>query len=296
MFFKKIDAGISAMLLSSFFFAVNAFFVRILSDYMSSLEVFMFRSIISVILLFATFIWLKPVNNKGGRASLLLFRGIIGTFGGFLYFYNIFTMPMADALTFSKTSPIFTAILAFVFLKERMKSLGWFAVFIGFVGIVFIVQPSLNTDLKYVITGILSGLLAGIAYTSVRELNKYYDNRVIVLSFAISGSIASAFFLVLGEFVEIKSLDFMIAKFVMPSGIAWIYILIMGFLATLSQYFMTKSYSLIKAGVASAVSYSNILFGTLFGLFLGDSLPDVSTSFGIFLVVLAGVLVARFKV
>lgn len=296
MFYKKLDAGISAMLLSSFFFAVNAFFVRILSDYMSSLEVFLFRSIISVLLLVATFIWLKPVNNKGGRPFLLVFRGLIGTFGGFLYFYNIFTMPMADALTFSKTSPIFTAILAFLFLKERMKKLGWIAVFIGFIGIVFIVQPSLETNTKYVITGILSGLLAGIAYTSVKELNLYYDNRIIVLSFATTGTLASAIFLFLGEFVEIKSLDFMLAKFVMPSGIAWLYIFIMGFLATLSQYFMTKSYSLTKAGVASAVSYSNILFGSIFGLLLGDAFPDLSTSLGILLVVLAGVLVARFKV
>lgn len=296
MFYKKIDAGISAMLLSSFFFAVNAFFVRILSDYMSSLEIFLFRSLISVLLLVASFVWLRPINNKGGKPFLLAFRGLIGTFGGFLYFYNIVTMPMADALTFSKTSPIFTAIFAFIFLKERMKSLGWLAVFVGFLGIIFIVQPSLNTDLKYVITGILSGLLAGIAYTSVKELNKYYDNRIIVLSFAITGTLASVVLLFLGEFVRISSLDFMLAKFVMPSGMAWFYIFIMGFLATLSQYFMTKSYSLTKAGVASAVSYSNILFGSIFGLLLGDSLPDLATSLGIALVVLAGVLVARFKV
>ena len=67
----------------------------------------------------------------------------------------------------------------------------------------------------------------------------------------------------------------------------------MGILATLSQLFMTKSYASIKAGVAGAVSYTNILFAVLIGLVIGEGLPDLETTMGIGLIVLAGILVSR---
>ena len=43
------------------------------------------------------------------------------------------------------------------------------------------------------------------------------------------------------------------------------------------------------------MSYTNILFSIIVGLFLGDALPSVTTTFGIILIVMAGVMVARAK-
>jgi len=43
------------------------------------------------------------------------------------------------------------------------------------------------------------------------------------------------------------------------------------------------------------VSYTNIPFSILVGLFLGDSLPGVITTAGIVLIITAGILVAKAK-
>ena len=43
-------------------------------------------------------------------------------------------------MTFSKTSTIFTAVLAYFFLKEQIGIKGWIGVFIGFIGILFITE------------------------------------------------------------------------------------------------------------------------------------------------------------
>lgn len=87
----------------------------------------------------------------------------------------------------------------------------------------------------------------------------------------------------------------MIAAFVMPSGVVWFYLIAMGVLATISQFLMTKAYSSTKAGIIGAVSYTNILFAIMVGVLLGDALPSLATTFGIVLIVSAGVLVARAK-
>jgi drug/metabolite transporter (DMT)-like permease len=69
----------------------------------------------------------------------------------------------------------------------------------------------------------------------------------------------------------------------------------MGVLATLSQVLMTKAYGETKAGIVGAVSYTNIFFSIIVGLFLGDALPSLMTSFGIVLIVVAGIMVAKAK-
>jgi len=87
----------------------------------------------------------------------------------------------------------------------------------------------------------------------------------------------------------------MFAKFIMPQGIEWFYLISMGIIATISQLLMTKAYSATKAGIIGAISYTNILFATIVGVMLGDNLPDIFTTIGIVLIVVAGVMVAKEK-
>lgn len=148
---------------------------------------------------------------------------------------------------------------------------------------------------KYDLLGIFSGVGAALAYTSIRELKSHYDTRAIVFSFMFVGSVGPLILFVVAAFVEVKELDFMIAAFVMPSGVVWFYLIAMGVLATISQFLMTKAYSSTKAGIIGAVSYTNILFAIMVGVLLGDALPSLATTFGIVLIVSAGVLVARAK-
>ena len=84
-------------------------------------------------------------------------------------------------MTFSKTSAIFTALFAYIFLKETLNYLGWIGVFIGLLGIAFIVNFDILNLEKTDFLGILTGIGAAFAYTSIRELRLYYDNRTIVL-------------------------------------------------------------------------------------------------------------------
>jgi len=282
------------MLIASFSFAFMGAFAKLASQSISSVEVVFFRSLFGVVII-GYAIYKKPMSHSGGKFFLLLFRGTMGFVALLAYFYNIAHITLGDAVTFSKTAPIFTAIFAWIFLKEKLTSWAWFAIFIGFIGILFITQPSAIGFTKYDLLGIFSGVGAALAYTSVRELRKYYDTRAIVLSFTLVGTIGSLILFLLAEYIQINDLDFMLATFIMPKGMTWLYIIGLGLLGTLSQFYMTKAYGETKAGIVGAVSYSNIVFAILLGLFLGDKFPDLYTSIGICLIVFAGIMVARAK-
>ncbi len=287
-----MDRGVLYMLFASFLFAIMGAFAKLASESMSSLEVVFFRNVFGVLIIGAA-IMHKPMKHEGGRPFLLFFRGLMGFLALLAFFYNIAHIPLGDAMTFSKTSPIFTAIFAWMFLNEKLSLKGWLAVMVGFIGIVLITKPTGVGLSKTDMLGIASGIGAALAYTSVRELKKYYDTRAIVLSFMGVGTAGPLLLMLISPYVDMPSMDFLFGEFVMPTGIVWFYIVGMGIFATLAQVYMTRAYGESQAGIVGAVSYTNIVFSIVVGLFLGDSFPEIMTLSGIILIITSGIMVAR---
>ena len=287
----SIDRGILFMLLASICFAFMTGFVKVLNQNLPPLEVTFFRNVFGVIIITAT-IWKFPIKQIAGKPFLLFFRGMMGFLALLAYFYIIAYIPLGEAVTYNKLSPIFVAIFAYIFLKEELSKWAYFAVILGFTGIILIAKPDGLSFDKYDMLGIFSGIGAALAYTSIRELRKYYDTRSIVLSFMGIGTIAPIILMIITPYINAPELDFLFAEFVMPEGINWLFIAGMGFFATISQFLMTKAYELSKAGIVGTISYSNIVFATIIGVMLGDSMPDMWTILGIILVISSGLLVS----
>lgn len=290
----QINKGIKYMLFASLLFAFMGAAAKELSDSMSSVEVVFFRNVFGVLLILIS-IYKSPLNQLGGKFWLLVFRGVAGFVALLFFFYNISKIPLGEAMTFSKTSTIFTAILAYMFLKEKLGFKGWIGVFIGFIGIIFITEFAGSSLEKTDYLGILSGVGAALAYTSVRELRKFYDSRAIVLSFMTIGTIGPIILMIIGSFYTNPHLDFMLGTFTIPKSSDWLYIILLGIFATFAQIYMTKAYSFAKAGIIGTISYSDIAFSIILGLILGDNFPSILIIFGILLIILSGLLVSSKK-
>ena len=290
----ETSRGIKFMLFASLLFAFMGAFAKELSSSMSSIEVTFFRNIFGVILI-AISLYKRPITQKGGKPWLLFFRGFIGFAALLMFFYNISNISLAQALTFSKTSTVFTALFAYLFIKEKLSLKGWVGIFIGFIGILFITKFDGSTLDKTDWLGILSGVGAALAYTSVRELRTFYDTRVIVLSFMAIGTIGPVILMIIGNFYTNEDFDFLFGKFTMPQLDDLIYIILMGTTATFAQIYMTKAYACAKAGIIGTISYSTLIFAIIFGMILGDKFPDIWIILGIILIVTSGVLASSKK-
>jgi len=291
----NIDRGILLMFLASLSFAFMGGFAKVISQTLPPVEVTFFRNIFGVILV-GIAIYKVPLKQKGGKPWLLLFRGSMGFSALLAYFYIMAHIPLGEAVTYNKTSPIFVAIFAFIFLGEKLHKSAIFAIIIGFIGILFVAQPIGGTFDKYDILGIFSGIGAALAYTSIRELRSYYDTRAIVMSFMLVGTIAPLFLMLITPYISVsEDFDWMFATFIMPQGIEWLYVTAVGIFATFSQLLMTKAYEYTKAGIVGTISYSNIVFALIIGIFLGDPIPNIWTVLGIILVIASGLIVALVK-
>ena len=281
------------MIVACMFFAGVGAFAKLLSAQMPSVEVVFFRNLVGLIAVIFVIYRRLPIRQSGGEFGMLMFRGFIGTVALFALFYNIAHINLGAAYTFQKTSPIFTAIFAAIFLKEALSKKGWGAIFLGFIGILFIIQPNLGIN-KTDWLGLWSGVGAALAMLSVRTLRKSYDTSVIVLSFMAWGTALPMLLMGVAEWVKFEPLDFLLSPFVAPNFKGVILIVLMGLAGYFFQFYMTKAYAASKkAGSVAAISYMDIVFSLVVGFFMGDTLPNAAAFFGIMLVVISGIIVAR---
>ena len=291
---RKINQGVLYMLISALCLSCMAAMAKVLANHLPTIEIVFFRNSIGVVLIMLTFFKL-PLKQSGGKPFLLFFRAAIGLIAMLSFFYNIANISLADAVTYSRMSPIFTAIFALWFLREKIGIKGWLAIFLGFIGMLMVMQTNGFMLEKAHIFGILNALCAALAFTSIRELRKYYDTRVIVLSFMGIGTIVPIFSMVLSSYYQNDFFSFMMGEFIMPRSFDWIYIIGIGITASLGQVYMTKAYGITRAGLVGVAGYSVIIFSLIIGLFLGDDLPNLLSFVGIVSIILGGVIIAREK-
>ena len=105
----------------------------------------------------------------GNNKKVLLMRGIFGTTALLMFFYTLQNIPLASAVTLQYLSPIFTALFAAIFLKEKMQIRQWLYFGISFAGVALIKGFDERISDLYAHGHLLRHVL-GMAYTCIRQL------------------------------------------------------------------------------------------------------------------------------
>lgn len=246
----------SAPLLSSFFFAVMAISVKVLTQSgMESSQVIFLRSVLPTV-------FVLPLAWAEGRHVAappratwlgLLARGICGASAMVCYFLALANAPTAVAVLTGNTSPVWTAVFASVFLKEvPPRNLAW-ALPLAMAGSALVcagqVQHLYGDLWLGAGLGLASALFSGMAYTCVRQLRSLPASWVTL-------SLTATATLVTLPWVHAWS---------MPAASAWGWILIMGLSAALAQWLMTVGYFWNSAAAASTLGLCAVFFSTLLG-------------------------------
>jgi drug/metabolite transporter (DMT)-like permease len=131
-----------------------------------------------------------------------------------------------------------------------------------------------------------------LGYLAIKEAQKYYDSRWVVVSFMGAGLIASSISLLTGTIGGFEN-SFVTGVWVQPSVADWIWALVMGLLALGVQYFTTQALLNEKASIVGVVGNSAVIFSIAIEVVLGHGLPDLLTFLGMGLIVWAGWKISR---
>ena len=269
------------MLAAGFLFGCMGVFVKLGAQYFSHNELVFYRSFIGLLMIYAI---IRPqglpLATKHWQPHL--WRSVSGTIAMLLFFYCITVLPLAAAVTLNYTSPLFLTILTMLVFKERFHPPLTFAIAVGFVGVVLLLQPTLERN-QFIpgLLGLVSGLLAGIAMLNVRQLGLHGEPEWrVVFYFSLIASLVSGVAMLFDTIhpVSAGSLPILVG---------------LGGSATLAQLAMTRAYRTGKTLVVGSLSFSTVMFASLFGVILwGEALP-LAGWVGMALIIASGVLSLR---
>lgn len=270
------------MIAASFLFACMGVCVKFAAATHSAVEITFYRSFISLILMFGL-VRLRGVSLKTDHWRWQVTRGAVGFAALFAYFYAITLLPLATAVTLNYTSAIFLALyLGFAGMRMRKGMLG--ALALGLVGVVVLLKPTFHADqLTGGLIGLGSGVLAGMAYFSVRELGARGEPETrTVFYFSLVSSVGAGLWLL---FSDIHAVD-------LRSGLL---LLGVGCFATVAQLAMTRAYSRGKTLMSATLAYSTVIFSSLFGMLFWGEVMAASSWLAIALIVASGVAATHFS-
>lgn len=255
------------------FFSVMNATIKGVED-LPTMEIVFFRCVISI--LFSVF-WLRHVKvpYKGTHTLLLVGRGLAGTTALYFFFLSIQNMPLASAVTIGYTSPIFTALLAVLFLKEKMRPVQWLFFGLSFLGVAALKGFDERISWLYLGLGLLAAAMSGVAYVLVRSLSGKEHPLVVVFYFQLVGTVVGGIFCLF--------------EFKMPQGWDWLLLLATGACAHFGQIYLTLALQGEKAGVVSSLNFLGAIFATIFGILFFKEHLTMGNVLAMLLVV-AGVL------
>lgn len=244
---------------------------------MPALDVFQVMEMRSVI---GWFILLPLVLASGGfnamrtkRPLQHIGRNVVHYAGQFAWLQALTMIPLAQLISIEFTTPIWGALLAVLFLGERMSLRKVMAILLGLVGVLVIVRPGATTvDPGHLI--MLAGAVGfGISVVMVKSLTRT-DSVVAIIFWMLI--IQSAI-----------GLGPAIAVWRTPDTWMWPWILLVSFTGMSSHFCMARALSYAEATVVMPMDFLRLPLSALIGFLLYSERIDLFTAVGAALI-LAG--------
>ena len=274
--------GIFFMLLASLFFAVNDALVKVAvknlgSDYSLFNVVFIRAIFTSFLILISIFFFGKFNFRKIFNDKRSYIRGIFEVFAALTFLTAFMLMPMGDVYTLLNTMPLIITLAGALILKEKVGIRRWSAVFIGFIGVIIVINP-VNLQFGYIfILPILSAIFLTLRDVVTKGYKDTSNSLEIIL---ITSLLVSIFFGILTIFFPVN-INFESIIYIIVASLAL-------FLAYLFSVF-TIVYAPLS--LTSSTRYSVIVFGIILGYIFFNEIPSINMIIGAIIISLSGLFV-----
>lgn len=262
------------MILSSFFFALMAVFIRY-TGHLPTFEQVVFRNLVISVLMFLLVVKEKRVHEmkvRDGKKEIFL-RSLFGFIGMVCNFYAVKHLNIADATAIAKISPFFIMILAALMLGEKLEKHSILAILFSIVGMFMVVKPKFDGSMVPSLVALAGALSAAMAMIMLSSVGKKVRGEIIILYFGIFSTLACG--------------PFLIGNFVVPQGKEIIHLLMIGVSAGFGQLFLTMAYKMSKASEIAIYNFSQIIFSILIGYFLFSERTDLVSMTGMAIIIIS---------
>ena len=262
-----------------FSFTAMAISGREMAASLDTFEIMFFRSLIGIIIILGLGFAFGTLSQiKTNRLGLHLLRNISHFTGQNLWFFALIYIPFSQLFALEFSAPLWIAVLAALFLQERLTRVRLMSLAIGFFGILIISRPDAHSLSPALIAGALSAIAFAGSIICTKKLIRDQSTTCIlfwlVLMQAVMGLICAG-------------IDFDIT---LPTGIHIVYVTVVGCCGLLAHFCITRALSLAPAIVVAPLEFLRLPLISVIGFALYDESLNWGILFGAVLIFGANIM------
>jgi drug/metabolite transporter (DMT)-like permease len=202
--------------------------------------------------------------------------------------------PLATIVAGVYTAPIFVALITAYFMNEPVGWRGWLGVALGFLGVLFIVQPD-SDDFSYltilpVIGGVFYALQAIITRTKCRNISPLSLSLSLTLFTLALGLIGT---IIIAITTPTTEYPFLTNQWFEMTPRTWVIIAILVALMAAIGIVMPSAYQNGPPTIIATFDYCFLIWAIILGIIMFGDYPNASSIIGMILIVAAGLLITR---
>lgn len=271
-------AGIGLMLLATLMFSLNDVLGKWLVATYSVSQILFLRGIAALLIL-SPFIVRAGLDafRRAPQRRLQVLRAVLSTTEVACFYFSVWYLPLADAMTFYLAGPIYVTAMSALFLGEKVGIHRWSAVLVGFVGVVIALNPSVGS----LGVGSLIALAGSSIYAIFMVVTRQVKSTPNVVLAAAQATGGLSFGAIGAPFTWVA----------IESGAHILLLLLLGAVSIVAIIFVNQSLRLAPASVVVPYQYTLIIFAVIFGyVFFGDA-PQLHTLIGAAIIVASGLYI-----
>jgi len=274
------NLGLAYILLSVFFASLMVILIKYLSDTVNIYSILFYRGFFGFI--FVLFLFIKIDFNilYTKKIHLHLIRSIINALALYFWFTSLTMSSLADVSAIGNSAPIFATLLAILFMKEKIILSRILAIFLGFLGVIIILNPSFDYFKIGHYYALIAAILWGFLVVFLKNLSRTENFISVIFYFQLF--LFLSFGILFYEYIEIQT------------NLNFIFILLLALFGNLSQIFYFQALKLRDISYISPFEYLRFIFLTLFGIIFFYEYPNIKTYIGS-LTIFSGIIVLNYK-
>lgn len=277
------------MIVATFFGAVQALFVKLVSDDLSVNFLVFARCLINFILFFIWQIvrrgrikWHFLYGTKRWKLHAIRSMTGMGSIYCFYHGVDLLSLSLATLLTFS--FPLFVPLIARLWLKVAFAHRLWSGLLLAFIGIIFALRPGSDSFSFWGAIPLFGAMLIATGMLAVRRLHHSEPSERIMAYFFTIGAFFTAlvFFLTPSSYSQVLTSHLLLMT------------LLIGVVAAIFQTLLTVAMKYAPARLLSPFIYMTFIFSALFDFFIFHKPLYLGMIIGSCLIIIGTILTVLF--
>ncbi len=251
-------------LLSLSLMAIGA---RELAGEISTLQILFFRSVIGLLIItLIIFSSRKQQLFSTKRIKLHIVRNFFHFIGQYGWFLGIGLLPLAHVFALEFTVPIWTLIIAGIFLKEGITTRKVIAVLCGLSGVYVILNPGVEIVEYASVVVLVAAIGYSISHVTTKSLSRTEDSLTVLFYMCLI-QLPIAFLLTINDWV-------------FPNITQWSWLSIIGLSALTGHHCITNAMKLAEAGIVVTLDFLRLPLIAVVGVIFYNEPFEVAVILG----------------